>query len=44
MRSRHDEAVSGITFTDTSGNLWLFGGYGVAAGAEGDLSVWMYMP
>ncbi len=30
---------------DANGNLWLFGGYGVAAGAEGDLSdLWMYMP
>jgi N-acetylneuraminic acid mutarotase len=33
-------------WTDASGNLWLFGGYGTAAsGSEGDLSdLWMYMP
>jgi N-acetylneuraminic acid mutarotase len=31
---------------DATGNLWLFGGYGVpASGTEGDLSdLWMYMP
>jgi hypothetical protein len=32
-------------WTDKSGNLWLFGGYGIAGGTEGDLSdLWMYMP
>jgi len=30
---------------DPSGNLWLFGGYGLADGAEGDLNdLRMYMP
>jgi hypothetical protein len=34
------------SWTDASGNLWLFGGYGTAAsGSQGDLSdLWMYMP
>jgi hypothetical protein len=32
-------------WTDSNGNLWLFGGYGLAGGAEGDLSdLWTYMP
>jgi hypothetical protein len=30
---------------DPNGNLWFFGGFGVAGGGEGDLSdLWMYMP
>ncbi|MGB9244295.1 MAG: kelch repeat-containing protein [Candidatus Acidiferrales bacterium] len=33
------------TWMDAKGNLWLFGGYGVAGGSEGDLSdLWMYLP
>ncbi|HEX4074532.1 MAG TPA: hypothetical protein VHX49_03940 [Candidatus Acidoferrales bacterium] len=32
-------------WVDSNGNLWLFGGYGVARGTEGNLSdLWMYMP
>lgn len=30
---------------DSNGNLWLFGGWGVASGAQGNLNdLWMYMP
>ncbi|MFY9730307.1 MAG: kelch repeat-containing protein [Candidatus Acidiferrales bacterium] len=33
------------TWMDAKGNLWLFGGFGVASGSEGDLSdLWMYLP
>jgi hypothetical protein len=36
-------ALSG--WIDVKGNLWLFGGCGLAGGAEGNLSdLWMYMP
>jgi hypothetical protein len=32
-------------WVDANGNLWLFGGYGVAAGTEDRLDdLWMYMP
>ena len=40
----------GATFSpspwvDANGNLWLFGGYGPASGANGNLNdLWMYMP
>jgi hypothetical protein len=33
------------SWIDPSGNLWLFGGFGAAAGTEGDLNdLWMYTP
>jgi N-acetylneuraminic acid mutarotase len=32
-------------WVDANGNLWLFGGFGVAQGTEGNLSdLWMYLP
>jgi hypothetical protein len=32
-------------WTNKTGNLGLFGGYGLSGGIEGDLSdLWMYMP
>jgi N-acetylneuraminic acid mutarotase len=32
-------------WVDAKGNLWLFGGYGESAGAQGNLNdLWMYMP
>jgi N-acetylneuraminic acid mutarotase len=38
--------LSAVGWIDASGNLWLFGGYGVpATGTERDLNdLWMYMP
>jgi len=39
--------IESASWTDTSGNLWLFGGYGLANGGavEGDLNdLWIYQP
>ena len=34
-----------VGWVDANGNLWLFGGYGVAAGTEDRLNdLWMYRP
>jgi hypothetical protein len=34
-----------VSWIDSSGNFWLFGGYGLTDGAVGDLNdLWMYMP
>lgn len=34
-----------VSFIDTSGNLWLFGGTGVASNSAGDLNdLWKYVP
>ncbi|HTW74354.1 MAG TPA: kelch repeat-containing protein [Steroidobacteraceae bacterium] len=36
---------AGSTWTDSAGNLWLFGGYGYAADALGELNdLWQYSP
>jgi len=34
-----------ISWRDVNGNLWLFGGFGIASGPPGNLSdLWMYLP